>query len=189
MREQGEIDATTDSISDSAEDRLIALLRRFSIEVDRFVEVFAGRHGLHRTDLNAVAHIAGAAGRQQPFTPGELARLLSLSPSATTAVLDRLERAGHVERVHDAADRRRVLVRMRPAAQDVATAFFVPLGRRMRERMAGYDTAELELVAGFLERMLDATAEAADAARRRDADADRPGQPAPPAGPAGRASR
>jgi DNA-binding MarR family transcriptional regulator len=38
--------------------------------------------------------------------PGELERLLSLSPAAATALLGRLERAGHVERQHDTADRR-----------------------------------------------------------------------------------
>jgi DNA-binding MarR family transcriptional regulator len=145
-------------------EEIIDLLRRFSIEADRFVQVFAERHGLHRTDLNALAHVWRAGRLGQPLTPGELARLLSLSPAATTAVTGRLERAGHVERVHDTADRRRVHLRMRPPAQDLAVAFFAPLGRHMRAAFDEFSAVELDLVARFLTRVLAATSAAADEA-------------------------
>jgi DNA-binding MarR family transcriptional regulator len=150
---------------EAAEWRLIELLRSFTIEVDRFVEVFAAEHGLHRTDLNAVAHLARASGEDRPLTAGELSRLLSLSPSATTTLLDRLENAGHIERSHDPVDRRRVLVRIRPTAHDVAQAFFIPLGQRMREAMADYGLEDLHLANDVIARMLTATTAAANRAK------------------------
>jgi DNA-binding MarR family transcriptional regulator len=145
---------------------LIDLLRRFTIETDRFVRVFAERHGLHRTDLNALAHVWRADRMGRPLTPGELARLLSLSPAATTAVTGRLERAGHLERLHDTTDRRRVHLRMCPPAQELAVAFFAPLGRHMRAVFDQFAAEDLELVVRFLTRVLAATSAAADEAHR-----------------------
>lgn len=45
-----------------------------------------------------------------PMPPGELAKTLGLSPSATTRVIDRLVEAGIAERTADTDDRRRVVV-------------------------------------------------------------------------------
>lgn len=143
---------------------VIDLLRTFTIETQRFVDVFARAHGLHPTDLNAVAHISEAHGAGHPLTPGELSRALSLSPSATTALLGRLERAGHVERVHDTEDRRRVHLRMRPSAEEVAQEFFLPLGHRIRDVLAGYRPDEVERITVFLRRAAGAVAAAADEA-------------------------
>jgi len=145
-------------------DELIDLLRRFNVEADRFVDVFTRAHALHRTDLNAVAHIWRATVQGHPLTPGELARLLSLSPAATTALIGRLERAGHVERSHDTADRRRVHLVMQPSAQALAMAFFAPLGRHMRAAFDGFDADELAVAARVMTKVLEATTTAADEA-------------------------
>ena len=146
-------------------ERVIDLLRLYTMEVDRFIEVFSGAHGLHRTDLTAVSHIWDASIAGRPLTAGELSRLLSLSPAATTALIGRLEQAGHVLREHDTEDRRRVHLLMQPPAHELAVAFFRPLGERLEEAMADYDEKELEFVAQFIERMVTATSAAADAAR------------------------
>jgi DNA-binding MarR family transcriptional regulator len=141
---------------------LVMLLQQFTIEADRFIDVFRRGHSLHRTDLNAVAHIARASNDNRPLTPGELSRLLSLSPAATTALIGRLEAAGHVERVHDTSDRRRVHLEMQPSASALARSFFTPLGQRMRAGMTGYSEEELQLIAGFLTRMTGAVSAAAE---------------------------
>jgi DNA-binding MarR family transcriptional regulator len=143
--------------------KVIALLRSFTIEIDRFVEVFSSAHGLHRTDLNAVVHVWDANREGRPLTAGELSRRLSLSPAATTALIGRLERAGHVRREHDTQDRRRVHLRMQPPAQELAMAFFRPLGEQMRGVMNAYDDKDLMFIGQFIERMLAATAAAAAA--------------------------
>ncbi|GGQ85149.1 MarR family winged helix-turn-helix transcriptional regulator [Couchioplanes azureus] len=71
------------------------------------------RMQLHSTDLSAIEHLAFA---RQPLGPGELAARLGISPAATTELVDRLERAGHVERRRDLADRRRVRLEPSQAA-------------------------------------------------------------------------
>jgi DNA-binding MarR family transcriptional regulator len=164
-QEQAQDKLSGNGRGDDAASRLIDLLRSFTIEIDRFIEAFSSAHGLHRTDLNAVQHIWDANSEDRPLTAGELSRLLSLSPAATTALIGRLERAGHVLREHDTLDRRRVHLRMQPPAQELAMAFFIPLGARMREAMAAYNEKEIVFVATFIERMLAATTAAADAAK------------------------
>ena len=67
------------------------------------------------TDLAAMAHLAASPGAMGPT---DLAGRLGLSPGATTELVDRLERAGHLVRERDLTDRRRV----RLTASDSARA-------------------------------------------------------------------
>jgi DNA-binding MarR family transcriptional regulator len=141
-------------------DELIDLLRRFNVEADRFVDVFVRAHGLHRTDMNAIAHIWRAAQEREPLTPGELARRLSLSPAATTALLVRLERGGHVERRPDPEDRRRVHLDIQPKARELAAECFAPLGVHMRQAFAQFTPDELDISAQVISAALAATVRA-----------------------------
>ncbi|GAB4005677.1 hypothetical protein GCM10029992_54260 [Glycomyces albus] len=95
---------------------LIRLFRAATAASDRFAERFGASHGLHRTDLNALEAIMDAARRGAPMSPSVLAAETGLSPSATTALIDRLEASGHVERVRTGGDRRRVTLAMSEAA-------------------------------------------------------------------------
>lgn len=65
--------------------------------------------------------VLSALRRTEPpheLTPTELHRSLLLSTGAMTHRLDRLERSGHVVRVPDAVDRRRVTVRLTSTGRD-----------------------------------------------------------------------
>ncbi|MGA6161698.1 MarR family winged helix-turn-helix transcriptional regulator [Amycolatopsis magusensis] len=138
---------------------LITLVRRLTVESDRFAEMFGEAHGLHRTDLNALAVIMDAARRGAPMSPSQLATALHLSASATTSVLDRLERAGHLHRDRSATDRRKVELRMHEQAREIGSAFFQPLGRRFAEAWQDLGDDERRTVARFLELTIDATTE------------------------------
>jgi len=82
-------------------------MRRFMANVVVFQDAVAKSAGLNSVDLQCV----GLLMLDGPSTPSELARRTGLgSGGAITAVIDRLEAAGLVRRVRDAADRRRVLV-------------------------------------------------------------------------------
>jgi DNA-binding MarR family transcriptional regulator len=128
---------------DAVMDDLIDALRVFTVETDVFVDVFARAHGLGRNDLNAIMWISTGGSSGQPITIGELANRLGLSAAATTALVDRLEATGHVSRARDATDRRRVTVAMQETALRVASAFFVPLGRRMTQAAETFTNDEL----------------------------------------------
>lgn len=135
------------------------LLRQQSEEAIRFSAVFGDTHRLHQTDVAALAAIAEASRAGSPFGPARLAAALHLSRPATTALLDRLEAAGHVQRRPDPSDRRRTIVELQPRAQQLASEFFGALGDAYSAVMARFDDAELEVVATFLEAIIDATVE------------------------------
>ncbi|MDO9409960.1 MarR family transcriptional regulator [Patulibacter sp.] len=136
---------------------LLYLLRRQSEEAIRFAAVFGETHGLHQTDVSALAAIAHGAASGTPLGPAALASTLHLSRPATTALLDRLERAGHVARRPDPDDRRRSVIEMQPAASALAGEFFGPLGAAFGRAIERYTPEQLEVVAAFLRDVTDAT--------------------------------
>src|SRR5262245_22873103 len=64
--------------------------------------------GLHQTDQECIDLLDWAG----PLTAGEIGTHLGLTSGAVTGLVDRLEAAGWVHRERDAADRRRVIVRL-----------------------------------------------------------------------------
>lgn len=84
----------------------------------------ARRMHLNPTDLSAMGHLAFAEGS---LGTGELTGRLGISPAATTELVDRLERAGHVLRRRDDKDRRRVRLSPSPSATEEVLAHLSPL--------------------------------------------------------------
>lgn len=136
---------------------LIRLLRQLNVETDRFAEMFGEAHGLYRTDLNALVVIMDAMHGADSISPGELARALQLSASATTAVLDRLEKAGHVKRSRSANDGRRIELRLPEATLRLGEERFRLLGADLRRAWSGFDTGERDTIARFLTASIRAT--------------------------------
>jgi DNA-binding MarR family transcriptional regulator len=152
--------------------RIGALLRRLQVGGDKISTTFAGRQGLHQTDLAALIHIMDAEAASAPLTPGQLQSALGLSSGATTSVVDRLERQGHARRDRDTVDRRRIHLHFSDSAREVALEFFGPLGRLSGQVMDGFTDDELEVVQRFLAGMVAAYETAA-----ADAGAKLPGAP------------
>jgi len=71
------------------------------------------------TFLFRIFTILAAPPSETPPTMGELSTDLSLPFSSTTRIVDWLERAKFVERLHDANDRRVVRVRMTPSGEQL----------------------------------------------------------------------
>lgn len=136
--------------SDGVRNELVRLLQEYACEAERLGQVFAERNGLHPTDLSALLAVMQADTAGAPLTPGRLGRHLGLSSGATTAVIDRLERAEHVSRARDVRDRRRVTLHFGDAAAVLGAAFFGPLGAKMDAMLAGFGSAELAAVCRFL---------------------------------------
>jgi DNA-binding MarR family transcriptional regulator len=152
---------------DNVLQELIDALRVFTVQSDVFVEGFARQHGLGRSDLNAIMWISAGTTADRPITVGDLAQRLGLSPAAATALVDRLETVGHVARLRDPHDRRRVVVRMQDQALSVARAFFLPLGEGMREAATEFDDDELARTAAVVRRFTEVVTAAARSARQR----------------------
>jgi DNA-binding MarR family transcriptional regulator len=84
----------------------------------------ARRMHLNPTDLSAMGHLAFA---EESLGTGELTGRLGISPAATTELVDRLERAGHVLRRRDDKDRRRVRLTPSASATEEVLAHLGPL--------------------------------------------------------------
>lgn len=132
---------------------VVELLRVHSVEATHVGHAFAQRHGLHPTDLQALIHVMHAEGDGAPLTPGRLGEALGLSSGATTAAIDRLERAGHLRRTRESSDRRMVHLRYAEPGMRLAVEFFGPLGQRSDDVLDGFSDAELAVVQRFLEGM------------------------------------
>lgn len=135
-----------------------ALLRRVTVESQRLGHEFASRHGLHPTDFEALVHVMDAEGAGSPLTPGELAAKLRLSSGATTAVVDRLEKQGHIRRDRDDVDRRKLHLRWAEHGMAVAMDFFGRLAPLQEEVMGPMSEADLAVVRRFLTGMADGIA-------------------------------
>jgi DNA-binding MarR family transcriptional regulator len=105
--------------------------------------------GVNVTDMSCLAVIffKGLA------TPTELARYTGLSSGATTAMLDRLERRGLIERRSNPKDRRGRLIVISKGAMEKVAPLYEPMERAERDLLSGYSEEELELLMDFFRRL------------------------------------
>jgi DNA-binding MarR family transcriptional regulator len=113
---------------------------------DAVDEAVSAVMGINRTD-GKVLDILDQFGR---MSAGELARHSKLTTGAVTAVVDRLERAGYVQRVADPSDRRRVLVDVTDKARKLTWELMgKPLSEAALPAVRRYTNKELELLIEF----------------------------------------
>ncbi|MCT2592878.1 MarR family transcriptional regulator [Streptomyces sp. N2-109] len=131
-------------------DRLMDGLRAFGANYTEFTQRFAAWLGLHSTDAAALTEILYAEDQGSPLSPARLSARVSLSSGATTALLNRLEEAGHVVRTREHSDRRVVTLRSSPEIRPRAIEFFGPYAERMAAEMARYSPEQLRKFEDFL---------------------------------------
>ena len=129
---------------------IVNAVRGMGLDGQLVADAFAHSHGLNSTDMRALTLVMEAEVRGEPLTAGRLSSLLGTSTGATTAVIDRLERIGHIHRARSEEDRRKVTLHFEPLARELAGAYFGPLGALTTEVMDRYSEAELETIHGFL---------------------------------------
>ncbi|MFI2757431.1 MarR family winged helix-turn-helix transcriptional regulator [Streptomyces echinatus] len=143
---------------------LVHLLRAAAVELGLHSTRFAQRSGMHPTDVRALIALMDARRAGEETTAGRLGTTLGLNSAGTTALIDRLERAGHVRRVRGEGDRRRVVVEVTDGAVDLGWAFFGPLIERSVELLRGYDEHQRAAIRDFLDGVRTAAAEGAHTA-------------------------
>lgn len=142
-------DAVREGVAEQRE-RLMESLRIYGGHYAELSRRFATWLGLHSTDAIAVLEIAAAEERGTPLSPARLSERISLSTGATTALLNRLEAAGHITRAREHSDRRVVTLRSGGHIQERADEFFGPLARRLDTAMSHYPPRFLEQVEAFV---------------------------------------
>jgi DNA-binding MarR family transcriptional regulator len=119
------------------------------------------RHGLTVTEAGVVAPRASVpllralAESAEPMRPGELADLLGVEPPHVTRLVQRLEAAGHLERVPDPDDRRAQRVRLSPAGWDAVECIRAVSRRWMLEALADWSARDRQRLATLFHRMVD----------------------------------
>ena len=121
--------------------------RQLSTATILFHQAVADRLGMHVTDHKCAEILL----RTGPITAGELAQLTGLTTGAITGVIDRLEKAGFVQRAKDGNDRRRVVVEPVPERIEREMApLFASVAKTMGDLCAKYSTQELAVIRDFI---------------------------------------
>jgi len=131
------------------------MLRKVSAQSVLISDLVARLIGLNSTDLECLDLLLLAG----PTTAGKLAEHTGLTSGATTAVIDRLERAGFVTRRRDKRDRRRVLVEIVQSGIDRIAPLYAPLQARVQELNRQFTDAELEAIVSYMTKALEAGAD------------------------------
>jgi DNA-binding MarR family transcriptional regulator len=136
------------SIQRDLEKRALAAVREYGVHLTLFRNAMNEWAGLNATDMECLRllFLKGTA------TPSELARQTGLTSGAATAMLDRLERAGLIERRPNPDDRRGTLVSAAESARERAASWFASARKAQGDLIASYSESELEIICDVFER-------------------------------------
>jgi DNA-binding MarR family transcriptional regulator len=129
--------------------QLAALIRQYQRDIDAFDQAVAERLALSRTDLRCLDLVLELTTAGQPPTPTRLAEAAGLTPSTVTSVLDRLERAGYLQRVREQANRRQVLLQLTARFAEAAEEIFGPVAAEGTAQLARLADAEVDTLIAF----------------------------------------
>jgi DNA-binding MarR family transcriptional regulator len=123
--------------------------REYGISTVLFRHAVGDLLGVNVTDMECLALIffKGLA------RPSELARYSGLTSGATTAMLDRLEKARLIERRPNPHDRRGTLITPTQERNQELNAIFTPVRDSIDKLTASYSEKELELIADYLKKV------------------------------------
>lgn len=138
----------TKSTKTDLKKRALAAVRDYGINLTLLQNAMGDRLGLNVTDMQCLRllFLKGIA------TPSELARHTGLTSGATTAMLDRLEKAGLIERRPNPDDRRGTLIAPGKSAAEKVASLFESTRKAQDELISSYSEDELEIISDVFER-------------------------------------
>jgi DNA-binding MarR family transcriptional regulator len=128
---------------------LAALIRQYQRDTDAFDQAVAERYGLNRTDHRCLDLLLELTTAGTPVTPTRLAEAADLTPSTITSVLDRLERAGYVQRLREPANRRQVLLQLTATFATMTEEIFAPVATEGAGQLRQLGDADVETLIAF----------------------------------------
>ncbi|QGQ98873.1 MarR family transcriptional regulator [Paenibacillus psychroresistens] len=127
-------------------DHLIGQLKLSSTRGILFHQTLADFLGLNITDHKCLGFLL----EEGPQTAGKLAELTGLTTGAVTGVIDRLEKAGYVNREKDPHDRRRVMIAPAMDSQARMGKLFLSLYESSVQMSSQYTDQELNVILRFI---------------------------------------
>lgn len=140
------------------EQRALAALREFEhalLEEERDLRTSLR---LGANDVTVLRLVVDAEAEDRGLTPRDIARTLGTSSAATTAIVDRLEAAGLLERTPHPSDRRSVVLLPTMAPESAARAALTASRRRREAMVETLSPAEREAMASALSLLADSLA-------------------------------
>lgn len=131
--------------------RVLQALRRIIRAVDLHSRKLAAQHKVTWPQLVCLLSVD----EHEPVTPSAIARHVHLSPSTVIGILDRLEAKELVRRERDLKDRRLVHVTLTEQGRALVVSAPSPLQERLAAAMNELPEAELAMIAGALERIVE----------------------------------
>ncbi|MCD2168752.1 MULTISPECIES: MarR family winged helix-turn-helix transcriptional regulator [Microbacterium] len=107
-------------------------------------------------ELLVLRYLLRAAGQNRQVSPSELTRYLGVSTASTTAIVDRLEKTGHVTRVPHPTDRRSIFIVATTESDDEVRATLGDMHARMMSAVVDMSPEDSAAVIACLGRLQDA---------------------------------
>lgn len=128
--------------------RALAAVRDYGVNLTLFRNAVSEWAGVNVTDMECLRllFLKGTA------SPSELAKHTGLTSGATTAMLDRLENAGLIERHPNPDDRRGTLIAAAESSAEKAASWFESARKAQDELISSYSAEELEIISDVFER-------------------------------------
>jgi len=111
---------------------------------------------MSENDVSAMRYLLRAQEAGRAVGPKELAEYLGIQSSSVTALLDRLERAGHIRRQASPFDRRALIVVPTVPEDELQRAILGDMRQELVDVAASLDAADAAVVIDFLRRMREA---------------------------------
>lgn len=128
--------------------RALNAVRDYGVELTQFQNAMDTWAGLNATDMACLRFLF----LKHVSTPTQLARHTGLTSGATTAMLDRLEKAGLIERRPNPDDRRGTLIFPAESSAERAASWFESARNAQAELISSFSAEELEFIADVFER-------------------------------------
>ena len=140
----------TKSTKTDLKKRALMAVRDYGVNLTQFRNAMSEWAGLNVTDMECLRLLF----QKGVATPSELAKFTGLTSGATTAMLDRLEKAGLIERQPNPDDRRGTLITPAKSAAKKAASWFESARKAQDELISSYSESELEIIADVFERFI-----------------------------------
>ena len=129
--------------------RALMAVAEYAVNSTRFRNAMSEGMGFNVTDVECLRllFLKGFA------TPSELARHTGLTSGAATAMLDRLEKAGMIERRPNPDDRRGTLIAPVKSGAARVASWFESARKAQDELLSSYSEKELEIISDAFERL------------------------------------
>ena len=139
---------------DASSAAVVNRVLRLARYLENALNAVAADHGLsHKGDFDTLAALRRRRPEQQ-LSPTRLADAALITTGGMTTRLDRLERAGYVERRADPDDRRALLVRLTETGQTIVDKIFEANLEIQRESLRSIDPAQRATLAESLKTLL-----------------------------------